>query len=117
MADKKPDPKSKSDEPTNPATAAHRAPDPKDDPKPAPKDADPVAPEVPAVPAAPEPDDAQMPHNFTSAGDAEPITDPHLAPEAQQPFESEADFKRRTGQSNATPGVFDAMVDRGEDHA
>lgn len=110
MADKKPDPKPKSDEPTNPATAAHRAPDP----KPAPKDADPVAPEVPAVPAAPEPDDAQMPHNFTSAGDAEPITDPHLAPEAQQPFESEADFKRRTGQPQAAPGVFDAMVDRGE---
>lgn len=52
----------------------------------------------PARPQDPDPDDMQVPHTFTPQGDAVPITDPMLAPEAQQPGEPYADWMARTGK-------------------
>ena len=47
-------------------------------------------------PSPPDPSGAPM--NYDPRGDAHPLThDPLLAPEAQQPGESEADYRQRVG--------------------
>lgn len=90
---------------------AKKKPDPESQPAAHLKD-NPVNPERPQDP---NPDDTQTPKNFTPRGDALPITDPLLSPEAQQPFESEEDYEQRVGKPEPAPGTFDEMVSRGED--
>lgn len=96
MPEKKPDPKMPQD---------------KDAPKPAPK---PEPMENPEQPQEPEPDDNQIPKNYTPRGDAVPM-DPRLASESQQPFESGEAYRQRVGTPEPRPGVYDESITRGDD--
>lgn len=111
----------KTPESTNPATAAHKAPDDAPTAKSAPKKPDAISDEELAKRSGPPPDATAMPEplaepdaehapeptspgadvplNYTPTGDAVPITDAGLNPDAHQPGESVEDFEQRTGAS------------------